>query len=169
MLIFAVFCHCYRNFIPTLFNSYGGLMSITETISATPTHLSIQREEVLRIIEQEDFPCVFSRKAASTHKLFWLFLDSKENSQGCIGSKLVLVINPREVFDVVAPQNKLKGLKIRQKIRARIKKYNSDAPIPTQLGFFGDPNNKEWQQYQLIEPGSLVLNTCPLHMKKEQK
>jgi len=103
MLIFAVFCHCYRNFISTLFNPYGDLMSITETISAIPTHLSIQREEVLRIIEQEDFPCVFARKAASTHKLFWLFL------------------------------------------------------------------NKEWQQYQLIEPGSLVLNTCPLHMKKEQK
>lgn len=59
-------------------------MSITETISAILTHLSIQREEVLRIIEQEDFPCVFARKAASTHKLFWLFLDSKENSQGFI-------------------------------------------------------------------------------------
>lgn len=83
-----------------------------------------------------------------------------------LGSEIFLVINPREIFDIVAPRNKTKGLKIRSYIRDRIKEYNTDEKIPDQLGFFGDPNNKEWKQYQLNEINGFYFNECPLRMKK---
>lgn len=85
-----------------------------------------------------------------------------------LGSNLCLVINPREIFDIVAPLNMPKGKKIREKIRGRIEKYNG-VPRPEELGFFGDKNNLEWKQYQLNENGSLKNEHCPLKINKEHK
>lgn len=74
---------------------------------------------------------------------------------------ITIVINPREIFDEIAPYNKPRGLKIRNIIRDRVVKFNQ-CPISKELGFFGDVNNLEWKQYQLYEDSGLNNNKCPL-------
>ncbi len=80
-----------------------------------------------------------------------------------LGKDICLVINPRQIFDVVTPLNKAKGIKIRQKIRERVEAYNG-FPAPKELGFFGDKDNLEWKQYQLCEQGGLENTKCPLNI-----
>lgn len=46
-----------------------------------------------------------------------------------LGSNLCLVINPRQIFDLVAPLGQARGLKIRNKIRERVALYNG-SPAP---------------------------------------
>lgn len=83
-----------------------------------------------------------------------------------IGKGIHLIINPREIFDVVAPYNKPKGLKIRNKIRERIVSFNKQ-PLPAELGFYGDENNFEWRQYQLYEFGGKDNTKYPLNFKRK--
>ncbi len=85
-----------------------------------------------------------------------------------LGENICLVINPREVFDIVAPLNKKKGVKIRERIRERVEVMNG-APAPKELGFFGDKNNLEWRQYQLTEEGGYYPSTCPLTILQRDK
>ena len=99
---------------------------------------------------------LFVNISASEHKV----LKSRN-----LGQNISLVINPREIFDYIAPLDKPKGLKIRNKIRQRVVDYNNE-DYPKELGFFGDKNNLEWKQYQLFEDGALVNKTCPLNIKK---
>lgn len=85
-----------------------------------------------------------------------------------LGNNLCLVINPRQIFDVVAPLNKTKGIKIREKIRERVEAYNG-FPAPKELGFFGDKDNLEWKQYQLYEAGGLENIECPLNIHSDRQ
>lgn len=80
-----------------------------------------------------------------------------------LGKNICLVINPRQIFDIVAPLGKSKGVKIREKIRERVEVYNG-FPAPQELGFFGDEDNLEWKQYQLYEEGGLDNKKCPLNI-----
>ncbi|MDZ5602525.1 YqcI/YcgG family protein [Pseudomonas sp. RP23018S] len=79
-----------------------------------------------------------------------------------LGPHTVFVINPRESFDEVASAATESGQRIRARIRQRVAHYN-DGVMPETLGFFGQPDNFEWQQYQLQEPGSLDPRRCPFH------
>ncbi|MGP1605575.1 MAG: YqcI/YcgG family protein [Moraxella sp.] len=82
-----------------------------------------------------------------------------------LSDDICLIINPREVFDLVAPYNRSKGLKIRNHIRERICLFNQTDTYPPELGFFGDRNNLEWRQYQLYEEGALDNTNCPIYLK----
>lgn len=97
---------------------------------------------------------LFVNISASEHKV----LKSRN-----LGKNTCLVINPREIFDYVAPLSRPKGVKIRDKIRQRVVDYNNEN-YPKELGFFGDKNNLEWKQYQLSEEGALVNVICPLKL-----
>ncbi|MHC6225038.1 YqcI/YcgG family protein [Pseudomonas sp. X10] len=79
-----------------------------------------------------------------------------------LGDAIVFVINPRESFDEVASADTESGKRIRERIRERVRHYN-DGIMPDTLGFFGQDDNFEWQQYQLQEPGSSVPPRCPFH------
>ncbi|HHY9940794.1 TPA: YqcI/YcgG family protein, partial [Escherichia coli] len=81
-----------------------------------------------------------------------------------LGDNIVFVINPRAHFDIVASMNDPKGLKVRQTIRERSKKYNNGLE-PITLGFYGDVDNREWMQYALHEPGTPVVQECPLRIR----
>lgn len=81
-----------------------------------------------------------------------------------LGDNIVFVINPRVHFDIVASMNDPKGLKVRQTIRERSKKYNNGLE-PITLGFYGDDDNREWKQYALHEPGTPVVQECPLRIR----
>ncbi|QXI36259.1 YqcI/YcgG family protein [Pseudomonas xantholysinigenes] len=79
-----------------------------------------------------------------------------------LGQHIAFVINPRESFDEVASAGTESGQRIRARIRERVRHYN-DGVMPDSLGFFGQDDNFEWQQYQLQEPGSLNPARCPFH------
>ncbi|WP_233592523.1 YqcI/YcgG family protein [Erwinia psidii] len=85
-----------------------------------------------------------------------------------LGKRVVFVINPRPHFDILASQRDPKGIRIREKIRARVSDYNH-GHVPAELGFYGDKDSLEWKQYQLNEPGSASFSGCPLHIHKEKK
>ncbi|MFC0140921.1 YqcI/YcgG family protein [Erwinia mallotivora] len=85
-----------------------------------------------------------------------------------LGERVVFVINPRPHFDILASHRDPKGIKIREKIRARVSDYNQGY-VPGELGFYGDDGSLEWKQYQLNEPGSASFSGCPLHIHKERK
>ncbi|MFB4390599.1 MULTISPECIES: YqcI/YcgG family protein [unclassified Pseudomonas] len=79
-----------------------------------------------------------------------------------LGSSITFVINPRESFEEVASARTESGQRIRARIRERVARYN-DGVMPDSLGFFGQDDNFEWQQYQLQEPGQPQPARCPFH------
>ncbi|EFE9533697.1 YqcI/YcgG family protein [Escherichia coli] len=81
-----------------------------------------------------------------------------------LGNNIVFVINPRTHFDIVANLNDPKGIKIRETIRGRSTKYN-EGITPIELGFYGSEDNREWKQYALHEPGTPIVENCPLKIK----
>lgn len=83
-----------------------------------------------------------------------------------LGYDICFTVNPREIFDIVAPYDRPKGLRIREIIRDRIVKFNN-SPLPEELGFFGSDGNLEWRQYQLYEVGGKDNSKCPLSFNKE--
>lgn len=72
---------------------------------------------------------------------------------------LVLVINPRERFDVVAGSSK-KGHLIREQIRRNIDGYDL-IPHSPYLGHYQD-GELEWPQYMLPDDNESKPMTCPL-------
>ena len=82
-----------------------------------------------------------------------------------LGHNLILIINPRENFDFVASIKTKSGRLIREKIRSRVVSFNNH-PLPIDLGFYGNSDNLEWKQYQLIENNLERPSTCPFKNKK---
>jgi uncharacterized protein len=72
---------------------------------------------------------------------------------------LVLVINPRERFDVVAGAN-TKGHRIREKIRKNVDAYDL-IPHSQYLGHYQD-GELEWPQYMLPDDNESEPMACPL-------
>lgn len=75
-----------------------------------------------------------------------------------LGEHFVLVVNPRERFDVVAGDTP-SGRKVRSNIRARIDRYD-EAPRARQLGSYGVAG-LEWWQYGLVEDNVERSDQCP--------
>ncbi|TFB92294.1 YqcI/YcgG family protein [Cryobacterium sp. MDB1-18-2] len=75
-----------------------------------------------------------------------------------LGRHFILVINPRERFDIVAGDTP-RGRKSRANIRQRIDKYDA-IPHSDQLGSYGE-GALEWQQYGLADDNSQSIPECP--------
>ncbi len=80
-----------------------------------------------------------------------------------LGEHFILVINPRERFDVFAGDNP-GGRKVRANIRDRISHYDG-IPHADQLGSFG-AGGVEWWQYGLIEENIERTDRCPFIHRK---
>jgi len=83
-----------------------------------------------------------------------------------LGSALTLIIQPREGFDVVAPDTS-KGRRTRAMIRQRLAEFDQVPPYP-ELGFYQDPRNREWKQYGIPDDDQPGPARCPLHVRKPQ-
>lgn len=75
-----------------------------------------------------------------------------------LGGNFVLVVNPRERFDVFAGDTP-SGRKVRANIRNRIDRYDG-ATRSLQLGSYG-AGALEWTQYGLIEENAERTDSCP--------
>lgn len=83
-----------------------------------------------------------------------------------LGHHFILVINPRERFDVVAGDTPA-GRKLRANIRSRIAAYDS-AEHSRQLGTYGS-GAVEWQQYGIIEENVERADRCPFLFRKQNR
>lgn len=79
---------------------------------------------------------------------------------------MVLVINPRERFDIVAGIHK-KGFAMRQKIRENIDLYD-DVPRSPLLGHY-ESGDLEWPQYFLPDSNDTPPLRCPLKFRQVEE
>ncbi len=82
-----------------------------------------------------------------------------------LGEHFVLVINPRERFDVFAGDTP-GGRTVRANIRKRIERYDG-MPHALQLGTYGT-GNSEWSQYGLVEENVQRTDKCPFVFRHER-
>jgi N-omega-hydroxy-L-arginine synthase len=75
-----------------------------------------------------------------------------------LGAHFILVINPRERFDVVAGDDPC-GRRVRSNIRSRIYRYDGLTHAP-QLSSYSE-GATEWRQYGLHEDNLRRLDQCP--------
>lgn len=80
-----------------------------------------------------------------------------------LGQHFILVINPRERFDIFAGNNP-SGKKVRANIRNRIECYDG-VPHALQLGSY-ENGGLEWTQYGLIEENIERTDRCPFKFTK---
>ncbi|MEU9237345.1 YqcI/YcgG family protein [Streptomyces subrutilus] len=81
-----------------------------------------------------------------------------------LGRHFVLVVNPRERFDVFAGDTP-SGRKVRSNIRSRIDRYDR-SPHASQLGSYG-AGALEWTQYGLVEENVARTDRCPFVTRNE--
>lgn len=80
-----------------------------------------------------------------------------------LGEHFILVINPRERFDIFAGDNP-GGRKVRSNIRGRIGRYDK-SPHASQLASYG-AGGIEWWQYGLVEENVERTDKCPFMFMK---
>jgi N-omega-hydroxy-L-arginine synthase len=80
-----------------------------------------------------------------------------------LGEHFILVINPRERFDIFAGDSP-SGRQVRSNIRNRIARYDG-TPHSLQLGSYGN-GGVEWSQYGLIEDNIERTDKCPFKFMK---
>lgn len=76
-----------------------------------------------------------------------------------IGREIVLLFQPREVFIDPATGAPISA-DIRRQIHARMLAYDG-MPVHPDIGFYGDPRNREWKQYCLPDDNAPVGGRCP--------
>ena len=76
-----------------------------------------------------------------------------------LGPSLILLFQPRSVFDGMEGGTP-NGRRIRDRIRNALRLWNGMEPHPA-LGAYGDPANREWQQYFLPDTNEPVTGGCP--------
>lgn len=73
---------------------------------------------------------------------------------------LMLVLQNRANFEDLG-RDTPEGRRARNRIRERLQEYDDVPPSPD-LGYFGQPDNREWRQYWLGDSGQTELDECPL-------
>ncbi|WP_438394209.1 YqcI/YcgG family protein [Caballeronia sp. DA-9] len=76
-----------------------------------------------------------------------------------VGSGIVLLFQPRELFTDLATGKPI-AADIRRQIHARMLEYDA-MPVHPDIGFYGDPHNREWKQYCLPDDNTPVTGRCP--------
>lgn len=78
-----------------------------------------------------------------------------------LGDGMLLLFQPRELFvDPVTGQ--AIPAEVRRRIHARMLDYDG-MPVHPDIGFYGDPGNREWKQYVLPDDNTPTTGACPFH------
>ena len=80
-----------------------------------------------------------------------------------LGDGMVLLFQPRDAFSGIEG-NTEEGRFARDKVRERLRQWDQVAPHP-ELGWLGDPDNREWKQYFLADDQSPAPGRCPMDKK----
>lgn len=76
-----------------------------------------------------------------------------------IGNSLILIFQPRRIFNGISYQTK-QGKKAIELIRSRVEAIES-LPFHPDLGAYGDENYREWKQYVITDDGEPRSGRCP--------
>jgi FPC/CPF motif-containing protein YcgG len=85
-----------------------------------------------------------------------------------LGDSLVFAMQPRTNFDMVGGNNR-KGRQVRKEIRERAERYEG-RPVASHLGFFGTPENREWQQMATKDSEADIdfPKVCPFKFRSDK-
>lgn len=71
----------------------------------------------------------------------------------------MITFQPRWVFEHLGPET-IRGEAARRVIRNRLRAFDGGEPSP-ELGHYGDPENREWRQYFLLDENEAKVPVCP--------
>ena len=80
-----------------------------------------------------------------------------------LGPGIVLIFQPRTLFIDPVTSEPIAS-EVRQRIHKRMLAYDGMAVHPD-IGFYGQPTNREWKQYALPDDNSQEQGSCPFHMR----
>lgn len=76
-----------------------------------------------------------------------------------VADGMVLLFQPRVLFTDAATGEPI-GIDVRRRIHQRMLAYDG-MPVHPDIGFYGDPRNREWKQYVLPDDNAPVDGQCP--------
>jgi uncharacterized protein len=80
-----------------------------------------------------------------------------------LGPGMVLIFQPRSLF-IDPTTSKPIAVEVRRRIHSRMLAYDGMVVHPD-IGFYGDPLNREWKQYALPDDNEPEVGTCPFHTR----
>lgn len=78
-----------------------------------------------------------------------------------LGAGMVLIFQPRHLFLDPATSQPI-AAEVRHRIHKRMLAYDG-MPVHPDIGFYGDPANREWKQYALPDDNEPEVGVCPFH------
>jgi uncharacterized protein len=81
-----------------------------------------------------------------------------------LGPGIVLIFQPRILFIDPATSEPI-AAEVRQRIHKRMLAYDG-MPVHPDIGFYGQPTNREWRQYALPDDNSPEHGRCPFHTQR---
>lgn len=83
-----------------------------------------------------------------------------------LGPGMVLLFQPRSAF-IDKVTNRVIGVQARHTVRRRLRAWDA-MPAHPDLGFYGDPSNREWKQYFLPDENTPVQGACPFLRRRSK-
>jgi FPC/CPF motif-containing protein YcgG len=80
-----------------------------------------------------------------------------------LGPGIVLIFQPRRLFIDPATSQPI-AAEVRHRIHGRMLAYDGMSVHPD-IGFYGQPTNREWKQYALPDDNSPETGSCPFHTR----
>ncbi len=78
-----------------------------------------------------------------------------------LGPGMVLIFQPRHLFIDPSTQQPI-AADVRHRIHRRMLAYDG-MPVHPDIGFYGQPENREWKQYALPDDNEMEQGACPFH------
>lgn len=80
-----------------------------------------------------------------------------------LGPGVVLIFQPRHLFIDPATSKPI-AAEVRHRIHRRMQAYDG-IPVHPDIGFYGQPTNREWKQYALPDDNTPEVGSCPFHTR----
>jgi FPC/CPF motif-containing protein YcgG len=80
-----------------------------------------------------------------------------------LGPGIVLIFQPRRLFIDPTTSQPI-AAEVRHRIHRRMLAYDG-MPVHPDIGFYGQPTNREWKQYALPDDNSPETGSCPFHTR----
>jgi hypothetical protein len=87
----------------------------------------------------------------------------KQRRSRNLGPSIVLIFQPRRLFIDPATSQPI-AAEVRHRIHQRMLAYDAMQVHPD-IGFYGQPNNREWKQYTLPDDNAPEAGGCPFHAR----
>lgn len=91
----------------------------------------------------------------------------RRRSSRNLGPGIVLIFQPRILFVDPATSQPI-AVSVRKRLHKRMLDYDG-MPVHPDIGFYGDPINREWKQYALPDDNEPETGICPFHARTKNE